>query len=118
MILPAFLPTVPGLVEKPPSRRDTAWREPTLATQFDWNADEPGAYTFFVQFIDRDLNYSASARAVLRVGTPWFANAWLMVPGGGAALGLVVFYGVAFADSPIAHNAAHDVRHVTVKPCH
>lgn len=35
-----------------------------------------------------------------------------------AALGLVVLYGVAFADSPIAHNAAHDVRHVTVKPCH
>ena len=23
-----------------------------------------------------------------------------------------------FADSPLAHNAAHDVRHVTVKPCH
>lgn len=36
----------------------------------------------------------------------------------GAALGLVVLYGVAFADSPVAHNAAHDVRHVTVKPCH
>lgn len=35
-----------------------------------------------------------------------------------AALGLVLFYGVAFADSPAAHNAAHDVRHVTVKPCH
>lgn len=35
-----------------------------------------------------------------------------------AALGLVLFYGVAFADSPVAHNAAHDVRHVTVKPCH
>lgn len=35
-----------------------------------------------------------------------------------AALGLVVLYGVAFADSPFAHNAAHDVRHVTVKPCH
>ena len=37
---------------------------------------------------------------------------------GGALLGLVVLYGVAFADSPVAHNAAHDVRHVTVKPCH
>ena len=35
-----------------------------------------------------------------------------------AALGLVVFYGIAFADSPQVHNAAHDVRHVTVKPCH
>lgn len=36
----------------------------------------------------------------------------------GAALGLVVLYGVAFSESPLAHNAAHDVRHVTVKPCH
>ena len=35
-----------------------------------------------------------------------------------AALGFVVLYGVAFAESPLAHNAAHDVRHVTVKPCH
>jgi len=34
------------------------------------------------------------------------------------ALGFAVLYGVAFADSPLAHNAAHDVRHVTVKPCH
>lgn len=36
----------------------------------------------------------------------------------GAALGLVLFYGVAFAQTSVAHNAAHDVRHVTVKPCH
>jgi len=35
-----------------------------------------------------------------------------------AALGFAVLYGVAFADSPLAHNAAHDVRHITVKPCH
>ena len=37
---------------------------------------------------------------------------------GAAVLGLVVLYGVAFAESPLAHNAAHDVRHITVKPCH
>ena len=35
-----------------------------------------------------------------------------------AALGMVVLYGVAFAESPLVHNAAHDVRHITVKPCH
>lgn len=35
-----------------------------------------------------------------------------------AVIGLVVFYGVAFASSPMLHNAAHDVRHITVKPCH
>jgi cobalt transporter subunit CbtB len=35
-----------------------------------------------------------------------------------ALLGSAVLYGVAFADSPLLHNAAHDVRHVTIKPCH
>ncbi|APW37297.1 cobalt transporter [Rhodoferax koreense] len=42
----------------------------------------------------------------------------LMQLAGAAGLGLVLLYGVAFADSPVLHNAAHDVRHVTVKPCH
>jgi cobalt transporter subunit CbtB len=37
---------------------------------------------------------------------------------GAVGLGLVMLYGVAFAESPLLHNAAHDVRHVTVKPCH
>lgn len=46
------------------------------------------------------------------------ARSLLLQLSAGAALGLVVLYGVAFAESPLAHNAAHDVRHVTVKPCH
>ena len=48
-------------------------------------------------------------------GTP---RSLLLQLAGAAALGLFVLYGVAFAESPLAHNAAHDVRHVTVKPCH
>ena len=36
----------------------------------------------------------------------------------GAALGMVVLYGVGFSESPLAHSAAHDLRHITVKPCH
>ena len=46
------------------------------------------------------------------------ARSLLLQLAAGAALGLVLLYGVAFADSPNVHNAAHDVRHVTVKPCH
>ncbi|WP_137916993.1 CbtB domain-containing protein [Hydrogenophaga sp. 2FB] len=46
------------------------------------------------------------------------ARSLLLQLAAAAALGLVVLYGVAFAESPVAHNAAHDVRHVTVKPCH
>lgn len=35
-----------------------------------------------------------------------------------AVLGLTVPCGVAFAHSPLAHNAARDVRHITVEPSH
>jgi cobalt transporter subunit CbtB len=33
-------------------------------------------------------------------------------------LGMVIIYGVEFSDSPLAHNAAHDVRHANGRPCH
>lgn len=46
------------------------------------------------------------------------ARSLLLQLAAGAALGLVVLYGVAFAESPWSHNAAHDVRHITAKPCH
>jgi signal transduction histidine kinase/CheY-like chemotaxis protein/ligand-binding sensor domain-containing protein len=80
---------VPGRADNPPGQRDAAWRAQTLATGFDWNPAAPGAYTFFVQFIDRDLNYSEPARAFLLIVTPWYANAWFMVPGGIAIVGLL-----------------------------
>ena len=58
---------------------------------------------------------SASSSTVLPASATRSA---LLQLAAGAALGLVVLYGVAFAESPLVHNAAHDVRHVTVKPCH
>ena len=33
-------------------------------------------------------------------------------------LGAVILYGVGFANSAAVHNAAHDVRHTQVFPCH
>jgi cobalt transporter subunit CbtB len=51
-------------------------------------------------------------------GTRSATRSLLLQLAAGAALGLVVLYGVAFAESPLMHNAAHDVRHITVKPCH
>ena len=35
-----------------------------------------------------------------------------------AVLGLFMVYAVGFSHSPLAHNAAHDVRHITAVPCH
>jgi PAS domain S-box-containing protein len=90
---------VPGRIETPPSKRDPAWGEPSLQAQFDWKAGDPGYYSLFAQFIDRDLNYSQPARAFLRVVTPWYANAWIMVPGGGGGLALV---GWAFVAGSLA----------------
>jgi signal transduction histidine kinase/DNA-binding response OmpR family regulator len=80
---------VAGRLEEPPPKSDPAWREPTLATQFDWNPAAAGDYTFFVQAIDRDLNYSEPARAFLQIVTPWYANALIMIPGSGAVAGLL-----------------------------
>jgi signal transduction histidine kinase/ligand-binding sensor domain-containing protein/ActR/RegA family two-component response regulator len=82
-----------GRVETPPAKRDPAWSEPSFKTQFDWKTNAPGEYTLFVQYIDRDLNYSQPARSLLRVVTPWYANAFIIAPGGGVALGL---FGWAF----------------------
>ena len=33
-------------------------------------------------------------------------------------LGTVILYGAAFAQTPAAHNAAHDMRHAQGFPCH
>lgn len=63
------------------------------------------------------MNASSATSTVLPASTSATRSVLLQLAAG-AALGLVVLYGVAFAESPLAHNAAHDVRHVTVKPCH
>ena len=37
---------------------------------------------------------------------------------GAVALGIVMLYGVGFAEVEAAHNAAHDARHAFAFPCH
>ncbi|MES2944019.1 MAG: CbtB domain-containing protein [Pseudomonadota bacterium] len=64
------------------------------------------------------MTTSSSVSAAPLASSPSATRSALLQLAAGAALGLVVLYGVAFAESPLAHNAAHDVRHVTVKPCH
>ena len=64
------------------------------------------------------MNQATTVTSPSATGTGSTAHSLLLQLAAGAALGLVVFYGVAFAESPFAHNAAHDVRHITVQPCH
>lgn len=33
-------------------------------------------------------------------------------------LGLVMLYATGFSEASVAHNAAHDMRHATGRPCH
>jgi signal transduction histidine kinase/ligand-binding sensor domain-containing protein/CheY-like chemotaxis protein len=63
---------------------DADWRPPTHSAQFEWTPESAGAYTFEVQAIDRDLNYSAPARLKLTVLPPWYFDAWMALPGGSA----------------------------------
>ncbi|MBT5058493.1 MAG: response regulator [Gemmatimonadetes bacterium] len=59
---------------------DAHWRVPTGDNRFDWSPEEPGEYTFEVQAIDRDLNYSEPASMRISAVLPWVQNAWIVVP--------------------------------------
>jgi sigma-B regulation protein RsbU (phosphoserine phosphatase) len=48
-------------------KMDSDWRKPTKETSTDFIFDQPGTYTFEVQAIDRDLNYSEPAMVKLEV---------------------------------------------------
>ncbi|MFC1716081.1 two-component regulator propeller domain-containing protein [Candidatus Poribacteria bacterium] len=48
------------------------WDKPTKQTTFDWIPREAGAYTFQVQAIDRDLNYSEPASLEITISPPPF----------------------------------------------
>ena len=53
------------------------------------------------------------------VGLTRSASTGVLAPLLGAMLlGVVVIFGVGFSNIPVAHNAAHDVRHATNFPCH
>ena len=82
----------------------------TRDRQFDWTPHKGGDYTFEVQAIDRDLNYSKPARLTFHATVPWYANAWITVPGGGTFAGLMIWAFVARAiyqrqrrESPRSH---------------
>jgi signal transduction histidine kinase/ligand-binding sensor domain-containing protein/CheY-like chemotaxis protein len=68
---------------------DPDWGVPTKATRFEWMPKRAGTYTFEVQAIDCDMNYSESASVELRVVPPWYLNSWVAIPSGGIILALI-----------------------------
>lgn len=61
----------------------------TSETAFEFTPPKPGTYTFAVQYVDVDLNYSAPAAVVLNVVPLWYLNPRIAGPAGGGALALL-----------------------------
>ena len=80
---------VPGHQMDAPAKTNALWVAADSSPQFAWRTNKAGAYTFFAQMIDRDLNYSTPAVVHFEIVPPFYANALIMVPSGGVALGLV-----------------------------
>jgi signal transduction histidine kinase/ligand-binding sensor domain-containing protein/DNA-binding response OmpR family regulator/protocatechuate 3,4-dioxygenase beta subunit len=85
----------PGTAPIDEGRHSRGWLPATSETQFEWGTNRVGTYTLAVQYIDRDLNYSPLARLTLKVTPLWYANAWIVAPAGGTALGLISWAFVA-----------------------
>ncbi|MEW6158965.1 MAG: two-component regulator propeller domain-containing protein [Verrucomicrobiota bacterium] len=56
------------------------WQATTTESQLDWSTNRAGHYTFAVQYIDRDLNYSPPALAFLSLVPPWYLDARIAGP--------------------------------------
>jgi signal transduction histidine kinase/CheY-like chemotaxis protein len=70
------------------------WEKPTKSTRFEWRPKKPGTYTFSVQAIDRDFNYSSPDSVTIRVHPVWYLNGWIAVPLGGSVCTLLLLSAV------------------------
>jgi len=67
-----------------------SFNPPTKSTTFDWIPEKTGTYTFDVQAIDRDLNYSDPDSITFKVIPPWYFNGRIIFPSSGGILALIV----------------------------
>ena len=69
------------------------WITPSMDPVFEWVPETAGNYTFEVQSIDRDLNYSAPASASFTINYPWYRQAKTAIPFWGIILLIVSLSG-------------------------
>ena len=97
-----------------PEPEDMSWRNPTKETRFEWIPGESGTYTFEVQAIDRDLNYSEPASISIIISSrPFYqAGIFLMMLTiiGGASLFAVAVLAVQRRRSSRAKEEAERVQ--------
>jgi signal transduction histidine kinase/CheY-like chemotaxis protein len=77
------------------SPRQEGWLPARHDTRFEFTPPKAGIYTFAVQAIDRDLNYSKPVAATLTIVPPWYLNAKIAGPIAAGNLGLIVWAFVA-----------------------
>jgi len=75
--------------------RDEDWRQ-TRSGRVEYTGLEPGNYTFTVQAVDLDLNYSEPVQLALTILTPWYKSVWKVTL---LVLGAMVFAGVSLGSS-------------------
>ena len=63
------------------------WSRPSKNSTFEWVPKTSGEFTFEVQSIDRDLNYSNPTSAIFKVDYPWYKEPKTAIP----FWGLIVF---------------------------
>jgi signal transduction histidine kinase/ligand-binding sensor domain-containing protein len=73
------------------SPSDGQWLAASHDTQYEFTPSKPGAYTFAVQAIDRDLNYSKPVLCQLTIVPLWYRNAKIVGPAAAANLGLIAW---------------------------
>jgi PAS domain S-box-containing protein len=56
------------------------WSKPSREKSTDVRFDEPGSYTFTIQSIDRDLQYSPIQSVALEIVLPWYKNSLVTTP--------------------------------------
>jgi len=67
-------------VQSGTTARAEGWRKPTKSSVFDYTFNESGNYTFEVQAIDRDLNYSEPASIILKIVPPFYMTFGFLIP--------------------------------------
>jgi len=69
------------------------WSEPSSSATFEWVPEKSGTYTFEVQSIDRDLNYSNSAMTDFKIIYPWYKEPKTAIPFWGIILFIISLSG-------------------------
>ena len=70
---------------------DKGWSKPINNSIIDIVPDKPGAFTFEVQSIDRDMNYSPIASVKYMIKKPWYSEASTAIPFWGIIISILAF---------------------------